>query len=1139
LEIGTRGEKRKADIQVKDNKGKSLLIIECKTWGKEFENAWKDTLEDGAQLFSYYQQDKDTQFVALYASQFADDKINYAYKLISTKDNTEYLKSNKRLKGFKDATTNKELFKVWAETYQKDYSEVGLFEDDIAAYDIGKNKYSTADLKEIDADKIQKKYHEFATILRQHNVSGHENAFDKLVNLFLAKVVDEKNNAKELKFYWKGVAYDDMYSLIDRLQFLYKTGMEKFLGETVTYVSEDDIKKSFKLFKNDPDATRDSIIKFFRELKYYSDNDFAFINVHNEKLFEQNAEVLLKIVKMLQDIKLQTETQNQFLGDLFEGFLDKGVKQSEGQFFTPTPIVKFLISSLPLAKKIKEKTEPLKTIDYACGAGHFLNEYAAQILPILTETKRDKKDYYANIFGIEKEYRLSKVAKVSAFMYGQDDIKIIYDDALKAHKDIKDGAFDILVANPPYSVKGFMETLGENDLKKFDLSNFVDDKQKKSNNSIETFFIERAKQLLTSGGIAAIILPSSVLSNDSLYIKAREIILKYFDLIAIAEFGSGTFGKTGTNTATLFLRRKDTNPDIAEHYKNRVESWFNGNDADKEKVFNDSHIIEAYCEHCGFDYEEYKTLLKGNPSDKILQNEIFNEYKKEFDKKRNEKDFAKFCKEIEKEKIYYFALAKDVKNPVVIVRSPADNKAIKDFLGYEWSNRKGNEGIKYIGVAAPTDEENEIIRNKGISQIKTPLFNPNNLTDGDKINSLIRANFENNSVIIPDNLKPFVSLARLTDMLDFSRVSFDKQIKTTPDKKIEIVSKYELKRLGDMFQVETGKRDANEANNNGQYPFFTCAKSPLQINSFVWDDEAIIIAGNGEFHTQYFNGKFDAYQRTYVVTNKTKNDIQTLFAFYVLDNRFKEYALSVKRGNTQPYIVLANVTDFKIPVPPLDIQKKIVEECQKIDQEYETSRMTIKEKKQKIADLLERESSNKNNRKVKIGEVLHYSDNRVDFTTLTPQNYVGVDNLLQDTQGKTNSNFVLTSGTAIEYKIGDILLSNIRPYLKKIWFADNNGGSSNDVLVLQTKNNEIDPKFAFYNLKQDKFFDYEMAVVKGMKMPRGDKKHIMNYQIPLPPLSRQQEIVAEIEKIEAEIAAAEQIMNAMAEKKSAALKKYL
>ena len=145
-----------------------------------------------------------------------------------------------------------------------------------------------------------------------------------------------------------GPQYDDYYKLQDRLQVLYKEGMEQFLGEEVSYIDESTIEETFKLFLNDPDATKDTILKYFRQLKFYTNNDFSFIDVYNEKLFYKNAQVLVQMVKMLQDVKLVTEKPNQFLGDLFEGFLDDGIKQSEGQFFTPTPIVRFLVSTLPL-----------------------------------------------------------------------------------------------------------------------------------------------------------------------------------------------------------------------------------------------------------------------------------------------------------------------------------------------------------------------------------------------------------------------------------------------------------------------------------------------------------------------------------------------------------------------------------------------------------------------------------------------------------------------------------------------------------------------------------------------------------------------------------------------------------------------
>jgi len=598
----------RADILVKDNGGNALLIIECKTWDGEFEAEWKNMNLNGGQLFSYAQQIKSTQFLCLYTSGFVGKVILYNNHIITLNDNKEYLKTLKDPLAFADATDVQTLYKAWYVTYNHEYETTGIFEKTHPAYEIGKAKHTASDLQDFNHDDIQKKYHEFATILRQHNVSGRENAFDKLINLFLTKIVDEIQNPEELLFYWRGVAFDNYYDLQDRIQRLYRDGMQKFLNEEITYIDNDDIKKAFRLFKNDPDATRDQIEEYFRQLKFYTNNDFAFLDVHNHHLFLQNSVILLKIVRMIQDIKLKTKEQNQFLGDLFEGFLDQGVKQSEGQFFTPTPIVKFLVSSLPLKTLIEDRTEPLNVIDYACGAGHFLNEYATQIRDFLPAEQLPT--FYERIVGIEKEYRLSKVAKVSAFMYGQDEIQIVYADALAENPIIHNGAYHILISNPPYSVKGFLETLTPEERATFEIIKEIDNKSIYSNNSIEVFFVERAKQLLAPGGVAAIILPSSLLSNSgAVYTKAREIILQYFNIVAIAEFGSGTFGKTGTNTVTLFLRRKEENPAIAEHYLNRVNAWFNG-DFEKDGVFADADLLIAYCQHIGCDLDDYKTLPK-------------------------------------------------------------------------------------------------------------------------------------------------------------------------------------------------------------------------------------------------------------------------------------------------------------------------------------------------------------------------------------------------------------------------------------------------------------------------------------------------------------------------------------------------
>ncbi|MBW6520784.1 MAG: N-6 DNA methylase [Desulfoarculaceae bacterium] len=378
------------------------------------------------------------------------------------------------------------------------------------------------------------------------------------------------------------------------------------------------------------------------------------------------------------------------------------------------PICRFILMSLPLESLVRDNPTPPMAIDYACGAGYFLTELALQLQPLLEQHKPlvNPAEYHKSMVGIEKEYRLSKVAKV----YGQQGIQVCYGDGLvnshEAFPDIRDGHFDLLVANPPYSVRGFLETLPEEERKAYSLTDSTNDAE--TANSIEAFFIERAKQLLKTGGVAAIILPSSILSNGgSTYIRAREILLQYFDIVAIAEFGSGTFGKTGTNTVTLFLRRKPTQPDTAEHYRERVEEWFKGCATRKRKqaIYKDGHLIEQYCAHINVPLTDYQSLLRGEAEGSWKQQAHFQPYHDKFDKStelvnlRKQKKFkalgkaeqtaeiAKrylgYVQSIERDKLYHFCLASDQANPVLIIRSPSGTKEIKQFLGYEWSSAKG------------------------------------------------------------------------------------------------------------------------------------------------------------------------------------------------------------------------------------------------------------------------------------------------------------------------------------------------------------------------------------------------------------------------------------------------------------------
>lgn len=164
-----------------------------------------------------------------------------------------------------------------------------------------------------------------------------------------------------------------------------------------------------------------------------------------------------------------------------------------------------------------------------------------------------------------------------------------------------------------------------------------------------------------------------------------------------------------------------------------------------------------------------------------------------------------------------------------------------------------------------------------------------------------------------------------------------------------------------------------------------------------------------------------------------------------------------------------------------------------------------------------------------LSEVAEYSQSRVENSELSEDSFIEVDNLLPDRKGKTTSRYVPPIGLSTKYQVGDILIGNLRPYLKKIYLADNNGGASGDVLVIHVTSDTISPKYLYQVLADDRFFSYNMRHAKGANMLRGSKNKIMSYLIPIPPLAMQEQIVeildrftglqAELEqKMEAELA---------------------
>lgn len=203
---------------------------------------------------------------------------------------------------------------------------------------------------------------------------------------------------------------------------------------------------------------------------------------------------------------------------------------------------------------------------------------------------------------------------------------------------------------------------------------------------------------------------------------------------------------------------------------------------------------------------------------------------------------------------------------------------------------------------------------------------------------------------------------------------------------------------------------------------------------------------------------------------------------------------------------------MKIPIPPLPVQEEIVrilDNFTKLTAELTTELTTELTARRKQYEYYRNILLNcdKSTPVYELSDIAQYSKSRIDAKEVDENSYIGVDNLLQNKKGKTTSLYIPSEGRLIKYNPGDILIGNIRPYLRKIWFSDIEGGTNGDVLTIQVSSEKVLPRYLFFQLSSESFFSYDIKYSKGAKMPRGNKEAIMRYKISVPPLEEQQCIV--------------------------------
>ncbi|MBR5481628.1 MAG: restriction endonuclease subunit S [Bacteroidaceae bacterium] len=230
------------------------------------------------------------------------------------------------------------------------------------------------------------------------------------------------------------------------------------------------------------------------------------------------------------------------------------------------------------------------------------------------------------------------------------------------------------------------------------------------------------------------------------------------------------------------------------------------------------------------------------------------------------------------------------------------------------------------------------------------------------------------------------------------------------------------------------------------------------------------------------------------------NDVaDSQFVYYYIQSSYEEL-LNLACGAAQQNLSVGVISNFPIFLPPLAVQKCIAAILSSLDDKIELlhrENTTL----EAMAETLFRqwfiEEAKEDWEEGQLGDVCLYVTEKIDISNVDVDTYISTENMCPNKQGVVEASSIPENVKVTKYIQDDILLSNIRPYFKKIWLADRNGACSNDVLCIRSKSEDL-KYFTYYTIRQDDFFDYVMLGAKGCKMPRGDKQHIMNWSIIIP-----------------------------------------
>lgn len=320
----------------------------------------------------------------------------------------------------------------------------------------------------------------------------------------------------------------------------------------------------------------------------------------------------------------------------------------------------------------------------------------------------------------------------------------------------------------------------------------------------------------------------------------------------------------------------------------------------------------------------------------------------------------------------------------------------------------------------------------------------------------------------------------------------------------------EFRKLGEVcIDITTGKLNANAMDKNGKYPFFTCDAQPYWINEYAFDKEAILISGNGSQvgHINYYNGRFNAYQRTYILSGFISS-INAFFLFYYLKCYFRQYIILSCRNGSVPYITLPVLYNFEIPLPPLEVQNEIVRILDAFTAHTAELQAELQARKEQYEyyrnKLLTFDENDEGVKWMKLGEI--YDMKAGKSIPASEISSVKTEEFQYPCYGGNG----LRGYVSIFNQEGEkVLIGRQGALCGNVCFAENLFYATEHAVVVSDKGYCL-PRYSFYLLTMMDLNQYKTAGAQpGLSVSRLEK-----ISIPVPPLSEQKRIISILDKFE-------------------------